>query len=312
MEQWQPGAGDAGYESAATLPDGSTVLSGFRTIPNPTDAGQDVVGILTHLDRTGKVISHQQLYPKGDHSFLLNYLRGSVPWGDGIAVIGEAKQYVPLRSDTPVPRPSKRFLWLIALGATGEIKWAKLIPAGEGNSLVGVAETTNHELLLVTSGSERRGTSMEHDRRVIRINDKGDILGERPFPGILLLAHQPNPVSEITLFPVSANKGALWGVSSDLTNARQLTGSTDWISAEAVCRSSTGSLLLAGHVQGKLKAAIAWLDADLKTTQTHVFKPENASGWVTDVLPTAKPDEFVTIRDILGAGGAVMTFVKIK
>ena len=312
--QWQMGADDAGYETAATLSDDTTVLSGYLYVRNPDKAGPDVVGLLTHIDRAGKVISHQELYPKGDRSFLLNYLRGSVPWGDGVAVIGEARQYVPLRPDTPVPRPSKNFLWLIALNATGNIEWEKLIPAGEDNSLISVAETTGHELVLVAAVTNKRGTAWESGRRVIRLDDKGNIVGERLFPGSLLLVRQLTPGSGITLIPDSLENGALWTVSSDLANAKQVTGSAEWIFTRAACRSSTGLLLLAGNVQGTHKAAIAWLNADLKTTQTHAFQPEDASGWVADILPTGKSNEFVTVRAIAPhrGGGAALTFVKIK
>jgi hypothetical protein len=314
MKQSQPGADDAGYETAATLPDDTTVLSGYMYVRNPTKAGSDVVGLLTHLDRTGKVISHRELYPQGDHGLSSNYLRRSVPWGDGVVVIGDTGRARKVAGDYV----QKNFFWLIALDAKGEIKWEKLIPNTDPRPLmnvyplVGVAAMPGHELVLVTAVATKRGNTWESGRRVIRLDDKGDTVSERLFPGSLVLAHQVTPKSEVTLFPDSLENGALWTVSSDLVNAKQIAGRTEWIFTRAACRSSTGALILAGSVQGKNKATVAWLDADLKTTQTHVFQPEDASGWVTDVLPTAKPDEFVTVRDILGGGGAALTFVKIK
>jgi hypothetical protein len=231
MEQWQPGDGDASYESAATLPDDSTVLSGFTTVPVPGRSTRATVGLLSHLDQTGKVISHRQLFPQGDHSFGGIYLRRSVPWGDGVVVIGETGRARKVADDYVLDS----FFWLIALNATGEIKWEKLIPntdprpLSDGFPLVGVAATPGHELVLVASDSEKRASVMERGRRVIRLNDKGDVVGERFFPGSLLLARQVNPKSEITLFPtmrLGENGVTMWTVSSDLANARQLAGST--------------------------------------------------------------------------------------
>lgn len=311
MEQWRPGHGDASYESGATLPDDSTVLSGFRSVSVPGKSTGDVVGLLTHLDQSGKVVSQQQLYPQGDHSFPLNYLRRSVPWGDGIAVIGHTLRWRKVADDYV----EDDFLWLIALNAKGEIQWEKLISVTYANSqIIGAVATPGHELVVVTSGSIRRGTALEHGRQVMRFNDRGEIVGERYFPGSFLPTHQVNSEPEITLVSDALGNGTLWRVTSDLANATQFAGNTEWIFARAACRSLTGSLLLAGDLQGTHKAAIEWVDADLRSTQTHVFQPEDASYWVADVLPTRNPDEFVTVRAIVpGRGfGVALTFVKVK
>ena len=161
--------------------------------------------------------------------------------------------------------------------------------------------------------SIRVGSSYQSRVNAIRLGEKAEIETERIIPGDFLVAKSATTESKITLFP-SAEDRELLTIGSDLDTIKQVAGKGDWITARAVARTPNGPLFLAGNVRGTHKAAIAWLDTDLRSTQTFVFQPEDASGWVADVLPIGKPGEFATVRHIAPdrGGGAALTFVKIK
>lgn len=86
-----PIQGESNYTGAISLGDDTTLLCGYKSIHHPTDlmpGGKDLVGVLTHIDIGGKVLSDIVIRPKELGEFPINYIKGCKPWGDGFAVFG--------------------------------------------------------------------------------------------------------------------------------------------------------------------------------------------------------------------------------
>lgn len=305
MEQWNPDMPlpQARYESAVTLLDDSTLLCGLKNLKD-----NSIAGLLTHIDKTGKVLSERLVYPHGDQSYQLNYLHKCLPWGAGVAVMGTADRY----SGTTVPRHHESFLWLLKLDANGIIKWEKLIP---NLGVLQALAMSNDDLVFTTGLTD-----------VIRLDPNGAIKAQRTIPFAMFVpSSTPPPVLQVLVG--GKDKRQAWhtlGEHLEDTRIEEVGGHTEFIPFKKIYQLPDHSLALFGDTTppqygGMLIASIAWLSPDLKQRETFSFKPW--SPWVADALPTGKEGEFVTVRQVLPFPerapvekrfGAVLSFVRIK
>lgn len=316
-----PKEGKGHYNGAALLPDDSAILCGEMELPPPPGKPSGgVAGMLTHLDKTGQVLSHQLLYPNGDKAYSLSYLKKCVPWGDGVAVVGHVSRWLNL-GDKHIQEFS---FWLLALDGKGDIKWEKLIPNPGDGALTGggtfkqIEVMPNGNLMLIASHPVNNVPS----DKVTRIGIGGDVIGEKVIPGDLTASHSTPSDPSLYLFPrllipkFDASI-SLWTLDGDLANAKKLTGKAEGIGTSVFYRLPDGSLFLVGSEYEEGNAAMAWISADLNKQETYVFKPEHASV-IWDAISTGKPGKFVTVRrsDAISnqdkRQGVVLTFVQVK
>lgn len=270
------------FEGAVTLNDDSTLLCGWKTVPVP--GGINVVGVLTHIDKEGKVLSDRAIRPHEPGVFGNSYLKGCLPWGDGFAVIGDTDR---VSGPPQPPRKTERFYWLFALDAAGNVKWEKLIPTSYGLGPRSAYVDTDRNLVV---GGIRVKVSQSGEIAVL------DQKKPLPFvPQIIAEADGHWKIDKRNVLPPALFKTELQPkVAYILPN-------------QTVAQ--FGSIVRSNVYY----AAIEWESPDRKQSEIFEFAD---FGWVNDAIPTGAPGEFVTIRSRqrsdLKQWGMFLSFIQIK
>jgi hypothetical protein len=333
MPEWKPGGNRGKYGGVAILPDNSTILCGNRELPPPPGKRVgDMVGILTHLDKSGQVLNHQILYPNGDKTYSLSYLEKCVPWGDGVAVTGHVSRFLKV-GDKYLQEYS---LWLIALNGKGDIRWEKLLPRAMNGD---IAVMTNQDLLLLADFqgekvSWLRGNipteSTKWSNGSILFDNAGEIKWKRTGKPQLQIAHQKlvTPLaaeSRVRLFLGSSQSqlASLRTLNEQGEDMASVQFQIRPLSPKQIYLMPNRDFVFFGTefgAEGKdhPSAGITWLSADLKKSETVTVGQKANSAGIDDALPTGKPGEFVTVRHTFQISnqdkrqGVVLTFVEIK
>jgi hypothetical protein len=301
-----PGVGRTEYRGVATFADDSSLLCGYKDIGKQSQPL--FVGMLTHIDKAGRVLSHQLIYPNGDQGHRLNYLDGCSSWGDGVAVVGHSTRF----SGNAVPRRNEDFYWVLALDPKGKIKWEKVIPGGAPGQLMsgGIPEQVmvmSNQELLFTAGS---GEWTVIDRA-------GSITAQRVVGGTLVRSVTVEPVLRVLK---SVPGVTLLTLGKGLEEDEKISGNTKAISTNAAYVATDHSLVLFGQETDETntsRSSIAWFSPDLKESEVLVFR-RGASFWIDDAVPSGKTDEFVAVRQALSAGtdekrlGVILAFVQVR
>ena len=243
MPQWKAGGDEATYQGVAILPDDSALLCGWKN-----DKEHNAVnGLLTHIDKAGKVISEKFLKPDPPIDRALNYLVTCQAWGDGVAVIGKADRLVHDEINNDEVH-LESILWLLALDAKADIKWQKLIPGISNPSQALVMP--DEDLIIVSGGGGK----------VARIDPSGTVKAQGEFFGYLVRPAQPESAI-YNFYPGEGSKlMALHKFNDQLEEAGQVTGGAKTIHPYSMYRMADGSLLQFGYQPGSVaRAAISWV-----------------------------------------------------
>lgn len=302
MKEWRSGDGDAEYEGAATMSDDSTLLCGHK---DEGDSSHPLtVGMLTRIDKVGQVIEHRELYPQGDQSFHLSYLRNCIAWGDGFAVLGQTSRWL----GSPGSYRQESFCWLLALDANGNTKWEKFIP----NTLPGAASVMpNGDLVIVAPN------------QITLVNATGAIEAQRRFGDAITLVQSIVPDATVRLFPIyNSSATTLQTLGEDLEDKGKVTGSVSAMTTNRAFILQDRSLVLFGRRSEDSvdTATLARLSADLRRMEVLSFRPFWISNEISHALPTGAPGEFVTVRRVRTIKlwpderkvGLVLAFIRIK
>jgi hypothetical protein len=303
-----PAEGSSVYESAIALPDDTTLLCGFWNVGRL--GAPNVVGLLTRIDASGRVLDQRQVVPLGDSSYQLTYIRKCVHTIDGIAVVANSTQIL----GTGAVRSSKQILWLLGLSPTGVLIWQKVIPR-DSQSVPSSLRVLPNSDLLVRSGYYE----------IILFDRVGSTIMEKKGPpGTLMRSIEPEESSRIISQSVDASSFVVTTLGSNLQEIDRKTGRfSDFIVRQAY-ELTGGDLALFGSEDegGAATAAVGWLHHDLKDMQTLVFKPTFGSFWIVDAVPTETPGEFATVRLVLPTKhnlspsetrlGLLLSFIQIR
>lgn len=280
------------FEGAVTLSDDSTLLCGWKGVPHPTDlmpGGKDIVGVLTHIDKAGAVLSDLVVRPKEPGEFAINYLKGCLPWKDGFAVYGDTSRF----SGDPhhPPRKWELFQWILALDAAGNVKWEKLIPTSESHR-----ETLSSFNVYVAPDQDfvLRGS---------RINQNGDVKN----------IEINEPYSEWTIRQIIAEPVGHWDIDHRNGPPKKDFSISEFRQKVEYILPNQSIVKFGSVFRGnEYIAAIEWQSPDQKQSENFKF---GDSGWVSDAIPTGVPGEFVTIRQQnsdLKQSGMTLSFIQIK
>lgn len=120
------------YNAAVVMPDDSVFLCGqMQRDVKPGSRLLVAQGVLTHLDKSGKVINDLDLSPKVDGVPISAKLRSCLAFGDGIFAVGAATKMWPDPQGAARGGPAyvgRDFLWAIYLSPDGSIRWERLVP----------------------------------------------------------------------------------------------------------------------------------------------------------------------------------------
>ncbi len=124
------------YHQAVVMPDDSVFLCGQMPRDRKPGSGHLVAhGILTHLDKNGKVIDDVDLSPKLDGFPISAKLRSCISFGSGIFAVGPATKIWPDPQGAARGEPAivgRDFLWAIYLSSDGLVRWERLVPLEKG------------------------------------------------------------------------------------------------------------------------------------------------------------------------------------
>lgn len=308
-----PKEGKGHYNGTAILSDDSAILCGEMGLPPSSEKRVgDVVGMLTHLDKAGLVLSHQLLYPNGDKDYSLSRLDKCVPWGDGVAVVGHASRF-------PKQGGIEESVWLIALDGNGSIKWEKTFSRARNSDVVVMP---NQELLTLF-GFERDGAIWEAE--AIRLGKNGEIKSQRTNQvfGKLVTPIVAEPVLRQLSVSSHNQSAAVKTLSEQGEEMESVQFEFRPLSPEQIYLMPNHDFALFGTEYGPKggegpSASITWLSADLRKSETFTFRNKSYSAGIADAMPTGKPGEFVTVRRAFEISkqdkrqAVVLTFVQVK
>ncbi len=281
---------DSRYTAAVTLPDDSTLLCGFGDFG--TQAHPNLRGILTHLSPHGRVLSTQTLYPNNDHRYALNYLYRCVRWGRGVAVLG----YTSYVWGHSIPRHDQSYFWLLKLDSQGGIQWEKLFSSASGipaPSDMRMEVLANHDLVMTTGST-----------KITLIAPDGTVRAQRTIPFAMVV---PSTGDQRAVHVIAGGKHITpaWltlGEHLQDTQVAPLSAEpAEIIPYKKAYRLPDGALALFGDTTprkygGMGISSVAWISPNFGHKQVFTFKPW--SGWIADAVPTGKPGEFATVREV--------------
>lgn len=295
--------GKGRFHGAALLPDDSVILCGETE-------GENVSGLLTHLDRAGKVISEQVLSPAGLSGNRISSLTNCLPFGDGVAVIG--KTYSPTFS-----------YWLLTLDGKGKITSDKLSP------------DTGFETVLPLSDHSFVVHSLDLDHMLVsKIGPGSALQATRKMQKWSILLRPTVEDRSIRLLTLDDHeKAQVLHLDDKLATIEhidsQITPKTDSRYLKRAYIMPDRSLLLFGNqpvghglLSGEaMSASIEWISPDMRHSESYVFEPELASYIVEGAMPTGVPGEFVAARKVVPQSqllghdekrdGLVLSFIQI-
>jgi hypothetical protein len=308
-------ASGAKYTGAAMLPDDSTILCGYKELEN--GAGSVFVGLLTHIDKAGQVITEQLIYPKNDKRYTFSQFNKSVALNDGVVVFGSASG---LSEDQPLG-------WTLVIDGQGKIKSEKLVPKPAPIEANGVLALSSHDLVVSTfvvpppnvSSPEVLSTQITHIDASGIIKEQRVVRGESIFVSPVV----PDTTVRFMLTDKTAAAMTIWG--SQLQDGDRIVGNVETIKSARSYLLPDRSVVLFGYDyigQGVFGAMIVWLSPDLNQRERLVLEPKYGTVRVEDAIPTGKPGEFATIRSVLPVShligpddtrvGVVLAFVQFR
>ena len=297
-ESSAPGSGSDGsessYEGVVTMPDDTTLLCGFTGGERSTG----ISGLLTRVDKSGRILARRELKPKQASDSKLAYFRACVNWGEGAAVLGTATRF----SGNAPPYKAEDFYWLLAVDGSGNVKWEKLFtnPAGHTPGKQG-----DRPLALA---NEDLALSLWYGHaEIVLIDQNAHVKAQRRIDGGGMLIPSIDTDSVVHVLTLQEKGVTLRSLGDHLEDIGAVSGQEDVIrsggfdAAKAIYLLPDKSMLLFGGQREASvdTAAIVQIDSDLNAKhQAFVFEPRWLSIWIAAAVPTGLSGEFATVRHI--------------
>lgn len=280
--QWryQGPQSSSNFEGVATMRDDSFLLCGWKSVHEPSGIS-NIVGVLTHIDKAGKVLSEHVLRPQEPGEFSNSYIKRCLPWGEGFALIGITNR---VSGHSQASRKIETLNWISALDEAGNVKWAKLIPT--------VAYIYPSTVYVANDQSLDMGS--------IQVSESGEIrkiksLNETPFV---------KAIPQIIVEP-----DGHWKVGQRIVAPPTI----DYISNTVIFSLPDTSQVEFGLLsRNGSHAAVEWQGPN--RVQREIIELGDVYG-VNDAIPTGNPGEFVTIRQQNSKEnetGMLLSFIQIK
>lgn len=289
------------FGGAVPLANGNTLLCGGKL--TKTQHG----GLLAILDGSGHLVDEQLLVPDTSDTFYLASFYQCKPWGDGIAVVGDANDRY------------QRFGWLLKLDGNGKKQWEIVDPKISGQFV----ETRDHSLVFA-------GESLGDDHSGVytlmaRVDQRGSIIATKllsTFPTSVMRSAAPGK----TIMALTSKRHkdpALLTLDDRFTEVQpQVPTARDFLEQGGGWVLQDGSVALLGKVfasGGIYRAAIEHAGRHHASDELHMFLVPTAQGYssvgVVDAVPLTG-NTFVMVRDQESAdmqnNGVVLSWVTFK
>ena len=303
------GAHGSNFRGAVLLSDDSVLACGHTT-GGPADRPQSV-GLLTRLGLHGEVLNRREVQPSLDGTPLNGggELKACLRTPSGIVAIGETAYWTS--TSTPF-RKYHGYFWLLGIDPGGQVSSQKLIPqplraAGQPMSdIVDALALSNGDVVIQTRSPD-----------LIELNANGAV---RTRSSVSLLRNAsgewPRGAENELIVETAADRFQRLAPNSEV-------GRVPFDSQRAYLLADGSIALFGGEAGcGGTTAAVAWIRSDLRSKESHVFRPTCATAMVEDAIPTGKPGEFATVRLVGPVGhtlspgekrlGVVLTFIQFQ
>jgi hypothetical protein len=273
---------------AVLLPDDRTLLCGVK------DRGRDNnPGHLVIIDLQGTVSAQKELFPGGDEVNYSAEFTKCLPWGNGIAVLGFASGN------------GRSSGWLLKLDLTGAVLWEKLIPIGHAQDAI---ETANHELLVLSTA--------EHDvrnSRIDRLDGTGAILLTRKLLGRGRFVRAPTATHSIgvTLEQVPDGPTQLVFLDDSFTSSGTPIDLGRVSPRSSYQLADRRTVVFGSSFNGGWAAAVQIIHGHTASPPL-TLDPSYGSDAIEDAVPTTRPNEFATVRKIIGEKRAFLEWISIE
>jgi hypothetical protein len=274
------------FHGAVPLANGNTLLCGGKFKGGQTD------NLLAILDRNGRLVERRVEVPNDDPRFKYSNFYQCFLWQDGILLLGNTSD------------GTHGYIWLVELDGNGAKRRQALVdnvPAVVAGSVVGPS-------FVFTAWDS------QDSFRVIRANEKGEIIAKRVIAGEFIVQLRSTVESNQTSIIIyRAGKATLYTLDERLQDARppREIANFDVLAGRGYVLADT-SIALFGRWPD---AAVAWVSAQDKIYTTRTFDPKYVSSTVSDAVPISA-DQFVTVRGSVSQDprdqGLVMSWVTIK
>ena len=320
------------YSSAVILSDGSVALCGFVQSSKGLDYRSS--GILTLIDKNGKVIIEQRVNPKTSVDYQSNTFDKCIAWDNGVAIVGRAGHYVLKASGS-----SKT--WLLKWNPKLGVQWGKFFDDDDGLTPSNLLVMPNQDLIIESQGQSH--TDWHDMQKFLLLDQQGSMLAKRDLNGLykhlnyrtMVRSTNPDPTLRLTLDNTNV---ALYSWGDRLKDATQITGSSssvvapsnrwseepdDHIHPTVAYQLPDHSIVLFGQMWSPSEfrriAGISWISSDLNSQENYIFSSQEFSDSIIDAIPTDHSGEFAIIRGgsnnskhMEWKNGTVISLIKIK
>ena len=287
------------YTGGVVLPDDSVYLCG--RMPGKKRFG----GLLTHLDKDGKLLSEQVLLPENGRDDIHADFSSCLLSGSNLIVVGGANRthHVPSTTEHPEPFDEQIYYWITSIDMNGKINWEKLIPVSKAvlrpDGIIPLQKIVNDKFVFAAKAN---GLGSE----VVQFDSNGNILQNKTFEKAYTIAF-PLDFSDNLVQLVSVPTGELTRIklSGDLQeNEQSFFKSHSDGSVYSAYRMLNGTIILFGEksIHHITYPQITAIKPSFQEEQDLTFSSSDfLSYWISAAIPLEKPGEFATVRSTLRA-----------
>jgi hypothetical protein len=269
------------YNGAVALENGNLLLCGEIQIKRPT------LGLITILDRAGKVVDERHLIANNASEFFYTTFQRCLSWNEGVLLVADATNQ------------TGTLTWLVTLDRAGAQTSQHLLRDVSGNDVVTGA---NGDLIFAESAGQQT--------LLTRMNRQLDVVARRTIESSAFgLTRLDASAAETKLiaYVSGGQKATIYTLGEHLEDAKPPRFLDHPISVEKgrAYALADGALALFGYVYrgGPFTAAMARTDSTDSTDSIHIFTPELRSFTVADAQSLGA-GRFVAVRDRAGQPGA--------
>ena len=290
------------YNSATVMSDDSIFLCGEMT-------GTKGGGLLTHLNKDGKVIN-EQILPQKISGKNLGAIFSCAAWQGGIVLVGVAMEVSPVTptKDHPASIDTKAFYSIIFVDRTDRIEWSRFVAVRSEE----FGLPTLISPLQITTDGGFIFTAYKFGTDVLHITTSGNVQAQKYFKGLLITVARPtNNETGIKLISTDTTSGAgnalpiiLITLNDELQETGRIAEIHDPGPIKQVYRLPDQSLILFGGLwrpRYVSQANITWLDSTLKREKAMDLAKSETSFWIDAAVPLDAPGSFACVRSVQAA-----------
>jgi len=280
------------FNALAVMPDDSVFLCGFMP------GIEHSFGLLTHLDKNGKVLNEQLLRHE---AVIRGNISSCASGSGGLVTIGKVAtfQHTEATKTEPGSVLQNNFYWILSFDTSGKTKWEKLLPISKQ---LGTVDRIS-PIQMAADGSFVFVAQRIDDSEIVSVKPDGDIAARHFLNGLftILLPTQEQAPTDIQLLSIFTGKLTRITFSHDLQETGRATEEHEDGVVHLAYRMPDQSLMLFGSKPnsrgGENYAWVMHIDpAHHEGTLT--LAPDAESLWIDAGVVTNKSGEFASARRV--------------